>query len=126
MFKRGPASRRPLFSESALPCIDRGAQSSIVKSRGTRQHWQRRYLHVNHPDPPFADAHDLTFQLLPGHGDAWGEICKDGWGVADEAIWIADAHRDTKRFVVRADEKLTAFMELESAIRVGLVPEIWV
>jgi hypothetical protein len=30
---------------------------------------------------------------------------------------IADAHRgDGKRFVVRADEKLTAFLELESAI----------
>jgi len=32
-------------------------------------------------------------------------------------IWIADAHRDEKRFVGRADEKLTAFLELESAIR---------
>jgi hypothetical protein len=33
-------------------------------------------------------------------------------------IWIADAHRgDGKRFVVHADEKLTAFIELESAIR---------
>ena len=33
-------------------------------------------------------------------------------------IWIADAHRDDgKRFVVRADEKLTAFLELELAIR---------
>jgi hypothetical protein len=33
-------------------------------------------------------------------------------------IWIADAHRDDgKRFVVRADELLTAFVELESAIR---------
>jgi hypothetical protein len=32
-------------------------------------------------------------------------------------IWIADAHRgDGKRFVVHADEKLTAFLELESAI----------
>jgi hypothetical protein len=30
----------------------------------------------------------------------------------------ADAHRyDGKRFVVRTDEKLTAFLELESAIR---------
>jgi len=29
------------------------------------------------------------------------------------AIWIVDAHRDDgKRFVVRADEKLTAFLEL--------------
>ena len=33
-------------------------------------------------------------------------------------IWIADAYcGDEKRFVVRADEKLTAFMELEAAIR---------
>ena len=30
-------------------------------------------------------------------------------------IWIADAYRDDgKRFVVRADEKLTTFLELES------------
>jgi hypothetical protein len=29
-------------------------------------------------------------------------------------IWIADAHRDDgKRFVVHADEKLSAFLELE-------------
>jgi len=35
-------------------------------------------------------------------------------------IWIADAHRDDgKRFIVRADEKLTAFLELESVIRNG-------
>jgi hypothetical protein len=33
-----------------------------------------------------------------------------------EAIWIVDAHRDGKRFIVHADEKLTAFMELERAI----------
>jgi hypothetical protein len=31
-------------------------------------------------------------------------------------MWIADAHRDDgKRFVVHADEKLAAFVELESA-----------
>jgi hypothetical protein len=36
-------------------------------------------------------------------------------------IWIADAHRDNgKRFVVRADEKLTAFLEIEAAIRTQL------
>jgi hypothetical protein len=33
-----------------------------------------------------------------------------------QTIFIADAHRgDGKRFVVRADEKLTAFVELEAA-----------
>jgi len=32
-------------------------------------------------------------------------------------IWIADAHRgDGKRFVVRADELLTAFVELERQV----------
>jgi len=31
-------------------------------------------------------------------------------------MWIVDAHRDDgRRFVVRADEKLNAFMELDSA-----------
>jgi hypothetical protein len=42
--------------------------------------------------------------------------------IADDAngrtTWIVDAHRgDGKRFVVHAEEKLTAFMELESAVR---------
>ena len=33
-------------------------------------------------------------------------------------MWIVDAHRgDGKRYVVREDEKLIAFIELESAIR---------
>ena len=39
-------------------------------------------------------------------------------------IWIADAHRgDGKRFVVQADELLTAFVELESVIRAAERPE---
>ena len=45
-----------------------------------------------------------------------------GWVSAIDSngrtIRIADAHRgDGQRFVVRADEKLTAFLELEWAIR---------
>jgi hypothetical protein len=47
-----------------------------------------------------------------------------GWVSAVDSegrtIWIADAHRgDGKRYVVHADEKLTAFLELETAIRAG-------
>ena len=35
-------------------------------------------------------------------------------GLSGRTIFVADAHRgDGKRFVVRADEKLTAFLELE-------------
>jgi len=53
-------------------------------------------------------------------------LSKAGWSLGyvsaidseGRTIWIADAHRgDGKRFVVRADEKLTAFVEMESAIR---------
>jgi hypothetical protein len=45
-----------------------------------------------------------------------------GWVSAIDSngrtIWIADAHRDDgKRYVVRADEKLTAFLELEARFR---------
>jgi len=53
-------------------------------------------------------------------------LSKAGWSLGyvsamdceGRTIWIADAHRgDRKRFVVHADEKLTAFLELESGIR---------
>jgi hypothetical protein len=50
---------------------------------------------------------------------------KGGWSLGwvsvldleGRTIWIIDAHRDGKRYVVRADEKLTAFLELESGCR---------
>jgi len=54
------------------------------------------------------------------------DLKKAGWSLGwisavdsqGRTIWIVDAHRgDGQRFVVHADEKLTAFLELESAIR---------
>jgi hypothetical protein len=51
------------------------------------------------------------------------------WGVTasmdseGRAIVVVDAHRDGKRFILRADEKLTAFLELEAAISVQ--PDCW-
>jgi hypothetical protein len=48
-------------------------------------------------------------------GWSWG--CVSTIDSNGRTIWIADTHRgDGKRFVVRPDEKLTAFLELESAI----------
>ena len=42
----------------------------------------------------------------------------------DDSIWIADAHRDDgKRYVVHADEKMTAFLELERAVCIRLLSE---
>jgi hypothetical protein len=47
----------------------------------------------------------------------WIRGCVSAIDSNGRTIWIADAHRDDgKRFVVRADEKLTAFVELESVI----------
>jgi hypothetical protein len=52
------------------------------------------------------------------------KLSKAGWslgwvvaiGSSGHTIWIADGHRDDgTRFVVRADEKLTAFVELETS-----------
>jgi hypothetical protein len=44
--------------------------------------------------------------------------CVSAMDANGRTIRIADAHRgDGKRFIVHADEKLTAFMELETAIR---------
>ena len=49
-------------------------------------------------------------------------LSKAGWSYGyvsaidseGRTIWIADAHRDDgRRFIVHADEKLTAFVELE-------------
>jgi hypothetical protein len=48
----------------------------------------------------------------------WNGGCALAIDSNGQAIWIADAHRgDGKRFVVRADEKLTASWELEAATR---------
>ena len=52
-------------------------------------------------------------------------VRKAGWSLGwvsaldlkGRTIWIVDAHRDDgKRFIVRADEKLAAFLELQNAI----------
>jgi hypothetical protein len=59
---------------------------------------------------------EIIANNLSKAGWSWG--CVPAVDSHGRTIWIADAHRgDGKRFVVRADEKLTAFIELESAIR---------
>jgi hypothetical protein len=59
---------------------------------------------------------EIIADRLSAAGWSWG--CVSTIDSNGRTIWIADAHRDDgKRFVVRADEKLTAFLELEAAIR---------
>ena len=59
---------------------------------------------------------EIIADNLSKAGWSWG--CVATVDRKGRTIYIADAHRgDGERFVVRADEKLTAFLELESAFR---------
>ena len=78
----------------------------------------------------FLHCSEPTFHYLAILRTAWSLLCKNcpiakpGWRGCVPAIdsntrtiWIVDAHRDDgKSFVVHADEKLTAIVNLESAI----------
>jgi hypothetical protein len=58
---------------------------------------------------------EIIADRLSKAGWSWG--CVSALDSHGRTIWIVDAHRDDrKRFVVRAGEKLTAVIELESAI----------
>jgi hypothetical protein len=59
---------------------------------------------------------EIIADNLSKAGWSWG--CVSAIDSDGRTIWIADAHRgDGKRFIVRSNEKLTAFLELEAAIR---------
>jgi hypothetical protein len=59
---------------------------------------------------------EIIADNLSKAGWSWG--CVSTVDLDGRTLFVADAHRDDgKRFVVHADEKLTAFLELESAIR---------
>jgi hypothetical protein len=60
---------------------------------------------------------EIIADNLKKAGWSWG--CVSAVDFCGRTIFVADAHRgDGKRYVVRADEKLTAFLQLESPIRV--------
>jgi len=57
---------------------------------------------------------EIIADNLSKGGWSWG--CVSAVDSQGRTIWIADAHRDDgNRFIVHADEKLTAFVELELA-----------
>jgi len=59
---------------------------------------------------------EIIADNLSKTGWSWG--CVAAMDSEGRTIFIADAHRgDGQRFVVRADEELAAFVELESAVR---------
>jgi hypothetical protein len=64
---------------------------------------------------PIAGSTGKSSLTISKAGWSWG--CVSALDAHGHTIWTVDAHRgDGKRFVVRADEKLTALLEPESAI----------
>jgi hypothetical protein len=64
---------------------------------------------------------EIIADKLSKAGWSWGWGCVSAIDPNGRTIWIADAHRDNgKRFVVHAEEKLTAFLELERVTRESL------
>jgi hypothetical protein len=57
---------------------------------------------------------EIIADNLSRAGWSWG--CVSALDSRGRTIWIVDAHGYGKRFIVRADELLTAFVELERAI----------
>jgi hypothetical protein len=59
---------------------------------------------------------EIPADNLSKAGWSWGCVATvDSNG---RTVFVADAHRDDgKRFVVHADEKLTAFIEMQAAVR---------
>jgi hypothetical protein len=57
---------------------------------------------------------EIIADNLSKAGWSWG--CISAIDSSWRTIWIVDAHGYGKRFVVRADQMLTAFIELERAI----------
>jgi len=65
---------------------------------------------------------EITADKLSKAGWSWG--CVSALDSEGRTIWIVDAHRDDgQRFVVHADEVLTAFVDLERAICIHLLSE---
>jgi len=63
---------------------------------------------------------EIIADNLSKAGWSWG--CVSGVDSSGRTIFIADAHHgDGRRFVVRGDEKLSAFLELERAIHGTLI-----
>ncbi len=58
---------------------------------------------------------EIIADNLSKAGWSWG--CVSAVDSRGRTIFVADAHHDGQRFIVRADEKLTAFIELRVVTR---------
>jgi hypothetical protein len=102
------------FNLSSQKSSNVGA-TTVLRQAASRD-GKHRHAHVDRPERQVRYCWEIIADNLSKAGWSWG--CVATVDREGRTIWIADAHRDDgKRFVVHADEKLTAFLELESTIR---------
>jgi hypothetical protein len=96
------------------PRFEKIVASLVQKNRGAQPRCSTERSHVRH--------NMKHWEIIADN------LSRTGWSLdwisavdsQGRTIWIGDAHRDDgKRFVVHADEKLTALVQLESAIHVA-------
>jgi hypothetical protein len=87
-----------------------------------RRKWSTIFKEQNRQNPPRVKRYlEIIADKLSASGWSWGCVSAVD---SNGQIFVDDAHRDDgQRFVVCADEKLTAFVELESPIRSGRMPK---
>jgi hypothetical protein len=100
---------RAIEAVSTVTIISSSAGAGAIRGDRANGLTQRNSLAV---DP---GGERLIADNLKKAGWSWG--CVSAVDSRGRTIWFADAHREGKRFVVHADEKLTAFLKLESATR---------
>ena len=65
-------------------------------------------------NPLYVNDWEIIADNLSQPGWSYGYV--SALDLEGRTVWIVDAHGHGKRFIVRADEILTAFLELERAI----------
>jgi hypothetical protein len=115
-----PQQQDAMPTNTAAPRMPGGLAPTGATEITTPQNWEPQ---------PLSQMRQASF-LVKGDNGAVADISFVSLGAAagnvldnvnreedTPTIFVADAHRgDGQRFIVRADEKLTAFLELESAI----------
>jgi len=120
---RGLEDDRQVKEGGSIP-IDRCTSdkcAAAIISNQSMQSGASLWRTKRHNGAPRAKYWEIIADNLSKAGWSWG--CVSTADSNGRTIFIADAHcSDGKRFIVRADEKLTAFLELDSAIRAVRIP----
>ena len=116
----GDGSGETSVSAVAAAALQRNATAAIVNALAS--HCDRSYHFViavwraKEAESGRVKYWEIIADNLSKAGWSWG--CVSAMDSEGRTIWIADAHRDDgRRFIVRADEKLTPFLELELVTR---------